>query len=239
VDRVYILYFTEELAKVRAEDFLREILLEKLNSTKLVVGYNHAFGNKREGNSDFLTQIQPKYGFELEVVGPHYVGKEAVSSTKVRMALGEGEVDRTSQYLGRPYFLSGSVVPGRGLGRELTFPTANLELVYPCKLIPRIGVYAVAVGFGDQVYPGMLNIGTRPTFGEGEVTIEVHLINFAGELYGKVLGMLFLSRLRDELHFDSAETLVDQIKLDREESLRAFSAWPTSRLQEEFSRNFE
>jgi riboflavin kinase/FMN adenylyltransferase len=239
MDRVYILYFTDALAKVRAEDFLKDILLDKLNSSKLVVGYNHAFGNKREGNSDFLRQIQSKYGYDLEVVGPHYVGEEAVSSTKIRKALGVGDVDKANQFLGRPYFLSGSVVPGRGVGRELTFPTANLELVHPEKLIPKVGVYTVAVGFGDQVYPGMLNIGTRPTFGEGDVTIEVHLINFAGELYGKVLGMLFLARLRDEEHFESAEALIAQIKIDREESLRIFSVWPTQRLKEEFTRNLE
>ena len=239
VDRVHILYFTENLAKVSAEDFLRDILIEKLNSSKLVVGYNHAFGNRREGNSDFLRQIQSKYQFELEVVGPHYVGKEAVSSTRIRKALGAGEIDTANQFLGRPYFLSGSVVPGRGVGRELTFPTANLELVHPEKLIPKVGVYTVAVGFGDQVYPGMLNIGSRPTFGEGEVTIEVHLINFAGELYGKVLGMLFLARLRDEIRFENAEMLIDQIKQDREESLRIFSAPSNQHFKEEFRRNFE
>ncbi len=225
-ERVFILRFTEELAQLSAEEFLEKILLDRLNSSKLIVGYNHSFGKDRKGNSEFLEQAKGKYGFDLEVVGPYYVGGEIVSSTKVRRSLGEGDVEKARQFLGRPYYLTGTVVAGRGIGREMKFPTANLQLTHQGKLIPKMGVYSVAVGVDNQVYPGMLNIGTRPTFGEGEITIEVHLIDYSGKLYGKTISLLFITRLREEKRFNSAVELIEQIKNDQTECLAIFQSQP-------------
>ncbi len=224
VDRVFIIHFTEKLAQLSAEKFLTEILLKRLKSSRLVVGYNHSFGQGREGNAEFLEKVKGKYGFELEVVKPYYVQGEAISSTKIRKALGAGDIGKARTYLGRPYLLIGKVVPGRGVGRKIQFPTANLELIHQGKLIPKIGVYSVAVGVDDHIYAGMLNIGTRPTFGEGAITIEVHLIDFDGDLYGKTINLLFLARLRKEQRFESSMELSEQIKKDRVESLKVFEA---------------
>lgn len=196
---------------------------------KLVVGYNHSFGKDRRGDSRFLERVKDKYGFDLDIVGPHSVNGETISSTKIRKSLDAGDVEKAARMLGRPYNLSGTVVPGRGVGRELQFPTANLKLLYPEKLIPKVGVYAVAARVGNEILPGMLNIGTRPTFGAGEVTIEVHLIEFEGELYDKIVTLLFLKRLRDEVRFETPEELIAQMKQDRYRSLEVFEKHPTER----------
>ncbi len=235
VDRVLILRFTDQLANVSAERFLEAILLKKLNSTKLIIGYNHSFGKNREGTREFLEKVQPKYGFELEVVGPHYIQGETVSSTKIRRALGEGDITKANTLLGRPYFLTGTVVPGRAMGRKLSFPTANIQLTYEGKLIPKFGVYTVAVGIANEVYPGMLNIGTRPTFGEGNVTIEVHLINFEGDIYDKSINLIFLERLRGEQRFETPEDLIEQIKKDQIESERIYSTLSVDKLAQELT----
>jgi riboflavin kinase/FMN adenylyltransferase len=229
VDRVFILKFDQALADLSAEEFLTDILLRELKAVKLVVGYNHSFGKDRRGDSRFLERVKDKYGFDLDIVGPHSVNGETISSTKIRKSLDAGDVEKAARMLGRPYNLSGTVVPGRGVGRELQFPTANLKLLYPEKLIPKVGVYAVAARVGNEILPGMLNIGTRPTFGAGEVTIEVHLIEFEGELYDKIVTLLFLKRLRDEVRFETPEELIAQMKQDRYRSLEVFEKHPTER----------
>ncbi len=229
VDRVFILKFDDALAELSAEEFLTGILLKELKAVKLVVGYNHSFGKDRRGDSRFLESVKEKYGFDLEIVGPHSVNGETVSSTRIRKSLDAGDVGKAARMLGRPYNLSGTVVPGRGVGRELQFPTANLKLLYPEKLIPKVGVYAVAVRVGKEILPGMLNIGTRPTFGAGEVTIEVHLIDFEGELYDRIVTLLFLERLRDEARFETPRDLVAQMERDRQRSLEVFRRQPAER----------
>ena len=235
-DRVFILKFDEALSSLSAEAFLQEILLDRLNTKKLIVGYNHSFGKDREGNIEYLESAKDRLGFDLEVVGPHYVADETVSSTKIRKALDMGDVEKATRLLGRFYNLSGSVVQGRGVGRKLKVPTANLRLIYQEKLIPRVGVYAVAVRSGGKVFPGMLNIGTRPTFGAGAVTIEVHLIDFDGDLYDQNITLLFLKRLRDEVRFSNKETLITKMHTDREDTLEAFSEFPESTFQVDLNK---
>lgn len=224
VERVFILRFTKELAKVSADEFLTEILLKRLGSTKLVIGYNHYFGRHRQGDREFLEKVKNRYGFELEVVGPHDCAGETVSSTKIRAAVRSGDVEKAREFLGRPYALVGQVVPGAGRGKTLQFPTANLKPIHPEKLIPGNGVYAVAVRINDQVHPGMLSIGTRPTFGESETVVEVHLIRFEGDLYGRNVHLLFFKRIRDEKLFDKVDDLISQMRLDQVESLRVLQA---------------
>ncbi len=225
ISRTYILQFDQHLAGISAEDFVQQILLKRLQTTRLVVGYNHSFGHNREGNFKFLEKHKKRFGFELEVVGPYYLGDEVVSSTKIRRALEGGDVERATLYLGRPYALSGKVIHGVGRGRKLEVPTANLELANPSKLIPKIGVYAVEVAIGAVPYPGMLAIGTRPTFNESQLTVEVHLIDFQGDLYDQSLEVRFLKWLRDEERYASTEELRTQMGKDRQASLRAYRAY--------------
>jgi len=225
ISRTYILQFDQHLAGISAEDFVQEILLKRLQTTRMVVGYNHSFGHNREGNFEFLEKNRARFGFELEVVGPCYFAGEVVSSTRIRRALEAGEAERAMHYLGRPYALSGKVVRGAGRGRTLDVPTANLQLGNPAKLVPKIGVYAVQVAIGAAVYPGMLAIGTRPTFHEDRLTIEVHLIGFQGDLYDQTLEVRFLKWLRGEERFAGARELKKQMDEDREASLKAYEAY--------------
>jgi riboflavin kinase/FMN adenylyltransferase len=222
VDRIFILRFTEELAGLSAEAFLTRILLDRLETKKLVVGYNHAFGAGRSGTIEYLNGVKEQFGFDLDVVGPYFIDAENVSSSKIRLALEDGDIGKAHRFLGRPYCLSGKVVPGDGRGRKLRFPTANLEPVPANRVIPKIGVYAVAVEHEQRVYPGMMNIGTRPTFGSGAMTVEVHLSNFTGDLYGETINLQILKRLRDETRFDSVQDLIDQLAVDHENCLQVF-----------------
>lgn len=231
VDRVLILRFTRELAQLSAEGFLTRILLDRLKTRKLVVGYNHAFGEGRKGTIDYLNEVKEQFGFNLEVVGPYIIDGENVSSSKIRHALEEGDVEKARRFLGRPYCLSGTVVSGEGRGRKLRFPTANLEPVPKNRVIPKVGVYAVAVELDKEVYPGMMNVGTRPTFGKGDMTVEVHLSNFNGDLYGKRINTQILKRLREETRYDSVQDLIDQLDKDHENSLQVFRTQDTKDLQ--------
>ena len=225
ISRTYILQFDQHLAGISAEDFVQEILLKRLQTTRLVVGYNHSFGHNREGNFEFLEKNRARFGFDLEVVGPYYLGGEIVSSTKIRRALEAGEAELALLYLGRPYALSGKVVRGAGRGRSMDVPTANLQVRNPAKLVPKIGVYAVQVAFESAAYPGMLSIGTRPTFHEDRLTVEVHLIGFQGDLYDQTLEVRFLKWLRGEERYAGAQELKKQMNLDREASLTAYKAY--------------
>ncbi len=222
VDRIYTLRFNPHLASLSAEEFVREILLRRLQAKRLVIGYNHSFGRNREGNFEFLEKNKQRFGYELEVVGPFYLEGEIISSTKIRRALEAGRLDLANRYLGRPYALEGKVIAGKGRGRELGFPTANLEPVHPQKMVPGMGVYAVAVTVENARHPGMLSIGTRPTFGETERTIEVHLIGYSGDLYDRTIQVHFLQKLRDEIRYDDVAGLIIQMRLDQENSLAAY-----------------
>jgi riboflavin kinase/FMN adenylyltransferase len=222
VDRIYTLRFNPHLASLSAEEFVREILLRRLQAKRLVIGYNHSFGRNREGNFEFLEKNQQRFGYELEVVGPFYLEGEIISSTKIRRALESGRLDLANRYLGRPYTLEGKVVSGKGRGRMLGFPTANLEPVHPEKLIPGMGVYAVAVTVENERHPGMLSIGTRPTFHETERTIEVHLIGYSGSLYDRTIRLQFLQKLRDEIRYDDVAELIARMRVDQENSLAAY-----------------
>lgn len=241
VDRVLILHFTRELSLLPAEEFLTQILLKRLSTTKLVVGYNHAFGRGREGNCEYLERVKDRFGFELEIVGPHYVAGETVSSSKIRRALKAGDLEKASRFLGRPYCLDGIVIPGKRMGHDLQFPTANLKRIHNRKLVPKGGVYTVAVGADGQIHPGMLNIGTCPTFSQSDkgaskkkdISIEVHLINYKGNLYDKTINILFLKRLREEKRFSSAQELGAQMEEDRRRSLGVYHSYQPGSLDKD------
>ena len=229
VDMVVILPFSRELAALSAHDFMQQMLADRLGVRKLVIGYDNRFGhNRTEGFEDYVI-----YGREMdmEVIRAEEmrVSGTPVSSSVIRSLLADGAVDKAARLLGRPYELSGQVVHGFEEGRKIGFPTANLQLQEPLLLVPKSGVYAVEVREGLL---GMLNIGTRPTFEGHEQTIEVHVFNFSGDLYGSMLRVRFLRRIRDERPFSSPEALRQQLEHDREQiinSLHPSSSLPSGR----------
>jgi riboflavin kinase/FMN adenylyltransferase len=204
--------FTEELATMPPELFVEQILLAKLRVRKLVIGYDYAFGKGRCGTVDFLVESGRKKGFEVEVQQPVSSDGTPYSSTWIRNAITAGEVESVVGLLGRHYNLEGLVVPGDQRGRELGFPTANLES--DKELLPPNGVYAVKVKYGEQIFDAVINLGNRPTFGSGRSTIEVHLLDFKGTLYGERLRVYFFARLRGEQRFDGLEELKHAIRAD-------------------------
>lgn len=223
VDRFIILPFTKEFSRLKAEAFVEDILVGRIGLQEVVIGYDHAFGRDRRGDADLLETLGSRHGFSVDVIPPQVVEEHVVSSTEIRELIGAGDVGTAAQLLNRRYSLLGTVVRGDGRGQEIGFPTANLQVEHPRKVIPRVGVYAVKVtimsdpGGGDEPDPlrGMMNIGHRPTFGRRELSLEVHLLDFSGDLYGRDLRVEFVERMRDERRFESKEALVEQLSEDR------------------------
>lgn len=214
--------FTLEFSRLTALEFVRDFLVNKLNVKKLVIGYDHQFGKNREGSIQFLLDVCDTYGFEVIEIAAQEIDEVNVSSTKIRNAIKSGDIETANSFLGEPFQLQGVVVKGQSLGRELGFPTANLDLQSDLKLIPASGVYAVKVDIDGILYDGMMNLGNRPTIDDLTSTnIEVHLFNFSGDLYGKMLTVQLLSRFRDVIKFDSIEALKSQLAKD-ETNIRSY-----------------
>lgn len=215
LERVILLRFTPELAVWDAGRFLREGLVAHIGLRHLVVGHNHAFGRDRGGNRLTLSSASRELGFGLEVLEPVLVDGAPVSSTRVRQALLAGRVDEANGLLGRPFRLCGEVLPGEGRGRLLGFPTANLR-PDPALLQPAEGVYAVQVQLEDgRRLGGMMNLGGRPTFDEGEWRPEIHLFGWSDKLYGQTLRVDLLAFVRHTMRFNSGEQLATQLQEDR------------------------
>jgi riboflavin kinase/FMN adenylyltransferase len=212
IDLLVVLPFTRKLAALAAADFVADILVGRLGVRHLVIGYDYAFGRNREGDANFLAAAAQQHGFSLEVLEPISSGDVAYSSTRIRQTLQQGDVAGVVAVLGRHYTLDGRVVSGAGRGRQLGFPTANLATRK--ELLPRDGVYAVRVRYGRRRYDAVVNIGRRPTFAAGEPTIEIHLLDFSGDLYGAHLRLYFVERLRDEQRFPSAAALQVAVRGD-------------------------
>lgn len=212
VDLVLVTRFDEGLAALSATEFMMR-LNRMLHPAQVWVGEGFALGRGRAGSVPVLAELGHELGYDLRVVPPLRVGDTVVSSTLIRSLVGRGDVVGAAELLGRPYCLRGRVVHGVRRGRELGFPTANVAPP-PGKQLPSDGVYAAMVGHGDACLPAVLSIGVRPTFGANERSIEVHLIGFAGDIYGAAVDVSFVARLRDELRFESAEALRAQIERD-------------------------
>lgn len=207
--------FSFDFSRLTALEFVRDVLVGKLHVRKIVIGYDHQFGKNREGNIDYLKDIAEMYEFEVIEIPAQDIDEVNVSSTKIRDALLQGDLERASVFLGRPYELSGKVVRGRALGRTIGFPTANIEVNSDLKLVPGIGVYAVQVLLEGNVYRGMLNIGKRPTIvSTDDVHLEVHILDFQEDIYDKVITIRFMERVRDEQKFESVEALKEQLQKD-------------------------
>lgn len=223
LDRFIVIEFTPEFAQLSAEAFVREILVDRIGLREIVVGYDHGFGKGREGDRRLLKRLGDELGFAVDVIPPQDVGDDVVSSSRVRrVLLEEGDVAEAARMLGRPYRFTGTVVAGDGRGRGIGYPTANLTLDEPQKVVPRVGVYAVRVALPgeDAVFGGMMNVGRRPTFEGEEERVEVHLFDVERDLYGKALTVSCIRRLRDERRFESVEALVHQLDHDEQASRR-------------------
>ncbi len=219
VDRVEVLDFTRSFAALTAEQYLREILRNRFGVTTLLMGYDNRLGSDRL-TADTLKPIAGGIGMELRELLPlSFRPSEAsgeISSTQIRTALENGDIVSAAEMLGYGYSLKGVVVAGNRLGRTIGFPTANMKLYEPLKLVPGRGVYVVEAEVLGKKYRGMTNIGLRPTVGGSFTTIETHILDFDEDIYGLPLRITFLRRLRDEVHFPSLEALKDQLEKDRE-----------------------
>ncbi|MCU0430602.1 MAG: bifunctional riboflavin kinase/FAD synthetase [Cytophagaceae bacterium] len=219
LDRIIITPFTREFSELDPLTFISEILVNTLQTKKIIIGYDHRFGKDRKGNYDLLKQESNRMGFEVEEITQQSLDEFAISSTQIRTYLNAGEVHQASLLLGRPYSLKGLVVKGKQIGRTLGFPTANIQPEAPDKLIPADGVYAVTVNHDHRYYAGMMNIGNRPTVDGTNKTIEVHLLNFDKDIYGESLQINFIQRIRDQRKFSGLEELKSQLILDKVQTL--------------------
>lgn len=214
VQHLIVQPFTRDFSLLSYDRFVKEVLVDTLKVHTLVIGYDHQFGYQRKGDLKALEKLAVQYGFSLEEIPEHDVDALAVSSTRIREALSQGQVASAAQLLGYPYSLAGRVVGGRKVGRTLGFPTANIIPDDPDKLIPSAGIYAVWVEWQGRRYKGALSIGHRPTFDNGELSVEVHLLDFDEDLYGAHLRLHFVNYIRPELRFSSAEELITQMHRD-------------------------
>jgi riboflavin kinase/FMN adenylyltransferase len=214
VDRVVVLPFTRELSQLSAPEFVTQVLRARYGMAELVLGYDHGFGRGRSGDVETVRRLGAEQGFGVDVVEAVREDGQPISSTLIRAAVAHGELDRAERWLGRPYSLSGVVERGAGRGRTIGIPTLNL-VPPPRKLLPPDGVYAVRVAVGSGRYGGMMNQGSRPTFGVTARGLEIHLFDFAGDVYGERVRVEWVRRLRDVRTFPSREALVAQLEHDR------------------------
>lgn len=216
IDYLIIIPFTKELSRLRASDFVRDILVEQLHISKLIIGYDHRFGRNREGGLQEMSRFSETYNFDLEEIPPQDIDDSIVSSTKIRKALLEGDVHLAKDYLGDLYTISGKVEEGLQRGTAIGYPTANVRVSSSYKLIPQNGVYAVWVYVDKIKYAGMLNIGYNPTFEDKKWSMEVHILNFNKNIYHHKILISFCSRIREEMKFENVTSLVNQLTKDEE-----------------------
>ncbi len=220
IDHLIIIPFTKEFSKNSSEEFISNYVVKYVHPEMIIIGYDHHFGKNREGNISLLNKIKEKYHFQVSQVEPYYVDDKPVSSTRIRTLLHHGAVKEANQLLGYEYAITGKVVHGYGIGHNLGFPTANIEIPNEYKLIAANGVYACRVLINGQMYKGMGNIGVRPTIDHGNLTIEVNIFDFNQDIYNKSIMIQFVDRLRDEKKFDNLAALKAQLEIDKKSSLQ-------------------
>lgn len=216
IDHLITIPFTKEFSQMSSQEFIQKVLIDSIDTKKLVIGYDHRFGKNREGSFEYLKTNSTSFGFELEEISRQDVDEIGVSSTKIRKSLESGDVKTAMTYLGRPYELNGIVIKGQQIGRSIGFPTANIHIPNDYKLIPKDGVYAVEALVGGSMYKSMLNIGNRPTVDGAKKTVEANLFDFQGDLYDKQITVYFREFIRDEHKFESLEALKNQLFLDQQ-----------------------
>lgn len=211
--------FDEAFSRLTAEEFVSSILVDRFHIQKIVIGHDHRFGRNRTANIDDLIAFGKQYGFEVEQISVQEINAISVSSTKIRNALLEGDMALSNDYLGYDYFLTGSVVKGKQLGRTIGFPTANLKIEEDYKLIPKNGVYIVQSLIHGQIIFGMMNIGFNPTVNGKKQSIEIHYFDFNSDLYNQKIRVSILQRIRSEQKFESVDILEEQLKKDKKTAL--------------------
>ncbi|HAX15864.1 bifunctional riboflavin kinase/FAD synthetase [Leeuwenhoekiella palythoae] len=214
LDHLIIHPFTKIFSRLTAEEFVKDILVDQLKARKVIIGYDHRFGRNRNANIEDLKAFGTQYDFEVEEISKQDVDDVAVSSTKIRKALNEGDLTKANEYLGYPFMLNGIVSRGKGLGKKFNYPTANLKIKETYKLIPAKGVYVARASInGKEVY-GMMSIGTNPTVGGSDLTIETFFFDFDADLYDQHLQIELLTRIRDEKKFNSVDELIAAMQAD-------------------------
>ena len=214
LDQLIIHPFSKEFSRLTALEFVRDILVNKLHLKKIIIGYDHRFGRNRNATIEDLKEFGKTYDFEIIEISAQQLEEVSISSTKIRAAIKEGNIETTNKYLGYPFMLSGIIVKGRGIGKTLDFPTANLLIEEEYKLIPKEGVYIVQSEISGRKVFGMTNIGTNPTVGGTIKTIETYFLDYNKDLYHQHIQLEFLSRIRDEKKFNSVEELKNAIRED-------------------------
>lgn len=223
IDALFVKKFTKDFSRLGAEEFVKDLLVDTLHTKKVIIGYDHRFGRNRSADINNLRDFGEKYNFTVEEIPMQDVEDVAVSSTKIRKALLDGDIETANSFLGYPFMLSGTVVKGKQLGKTINFPTANLFIEEAYKLIPKHGAYIVKSQIGDVAVFGMMNIGLNPTVKGDKESIEIHFFNFNRDIYDQKLEVELLYRLRDEQQFNSIEALKAQLEKDKAFSLKYIS----------------
>lgn len=219
LDHLVIKKFTKEFSKLTPEQYVRDILVDELNAKHIIIGYDHRFGKNRQADIKDLIAFGKQFDFKVEEISVQDVEDVAVSSTKIRTALNMGDIKTANTFLGYDYFLTGTVIRGKQIGKQIGFPTANIEIKEDYKLIPKNGSYIVKAYIDDSLVYGMMNIGTNPTVDGTKQSIEVHFFDLDQDLYGRKLKVELIHRLRHEQKFESLESLQSQLKTDKENAL--------------------
>lgn len=221
VDEMVVIPFDRDFSLLTSEEFVRDIIWKKIGVSSFVIGYDHQFGRNREGTIETVQDLGRELGFNTHVVSKQEVGDKTVSSTAIRHAIhDEGNMELAATFLEKHYILNGTVIHGDKRGKEIGFPTANIKSQNEKKVIPKNGVYAVWVRYENSYYKGMMNIGERPTFNGNSIVLEVHILDFKRDIYGKDVQLQFVKRMRDEQQFKGKEELKNQLKKD-EKAIRS------------------
>ena len=220
IDSLIIHPFDKNFSLLSANQFIKDYLVEKLKMKHIIIGYDHRFGKGREASVTDLKNYASDYDFTVEEIQAQEIEKIAISSTKVRNSINNGDLKTTEKYLGRYFNLTGKVIKGDGLGKKIMYPTANIFIKEKYKIIPKDGVYLIKTFIKNKLYNGMMNIGHRPTIGANEKSLEVHLFNFNKDIYGEQISVDIISKIRDEKKFSSIEALKDQLVKDENHCLK-------------------
>jgi len=220
IDSLIIHPFDKNFSLLSANQFIKDFLVDKLKIKHIIIGYDHRFGKGREASVTDLKNYADNYDFTVEEIKAQEIEKITVSSTKIRNSINQGDIKTTEKYLGRSFNLTGKIVKGDGLGKKINYPTANIFIEETYKIIPKDGVYLVETIIEDKLFNGMMNIGHRPTIGTNLKSIEVHLFNFNEDIYGKVISIKMISKIRDEKKFSSIQALKEQLVKDENYCLK-------------------
>ena len=220
IDNLIIHPFDDNFSKIRAKEFVEDILVKKLKIKQIIVGYDHRFGKDREASVEDLKKFGLDYMFHVNEIPAQEIDSITISSTKIREAILTGEIQKCNEFLGRNFMLTGKVVYGEGLGKKMNFPTANIEIKENYKIIPKNGVYLIKTFMNSNIYFGMMNIGVRPTIGGKNKSLEIHFFNFKDDIYNKTISIEIMSKIRDEEKFSSIDKLKIQLKKDEEFCLK-------------------